>query len=166
MSDQRKSILDKLYECVNNGVDWGINYTKHPCPPKKKSMKKGSDTFEDDLRRKKNRELENNDKSGKDQDSQGTIRDYRDFQEKSQDDSDFEKRKDTKPPAEEPPCCDIPMQDPSSPCYETQDLHCQCKKVNSNEPREPTSACDCSQHDRRYTGKETLFGEDIRLERA
>lgn len=73
-------------------------------------MKKGSDTFEDDLRRKKNRELENNDKSGKDQDSQGTIRDYRDFEEKSQDDSDFEKRKDTKPPAEEPPCCDIPMQ--------------------------------------------------------
>ncbi|XP_043479291.1 uncharacterized protein LOC122509358 [Leptopilina heterotoma] len=171
MNDQKKSILDKLYECVNNSVDWGVKNTKHPCPPKKKSTKKGS--VEDDWERKKNRqaELESNEKSetGDDQYSQGTRGDNRDFQEKSQDNSDHQKQKEIIPTEEERPCCDIQMQDPSAPCYETEEKQfksCQCKKVYSNEPREPTSACDCSEHDRVYTGNETLFGEDIRLERA
>ncbi|XP_033214632.1 uncharacterized protein LOC117171428 isoform X2 [Belonocnema kinseyi] len=36
MDDQRKSILDTLYDYVNHGVEWGLNQVKNPCPPRKK----------------------------------------------------------------------------------------------------------------------------------
>lgn len=99
----------KFNNCVsvNNGVDWSVMYTKHPCPPKKKITKKRSEALEDDLQRKKNREAElENEKSRENQSNQETIKDNQDFQEKSQDN--FQNQKNSQP--EKPPCCNILMQ--------------------------------------------------------
>ncbi|XP_076243916.1 uncharacterized protein LOC143185077 [Calliopsis andreniformis] len=119
--DSCKSVLNKVFDCVNSGISWRISHIKSACPPKKKKT------------------VTDENKKSCDESIGGVDPDYK------------RKKSYITPSQICPStkrCCVIKMQDPCAPCC-CEDIKpklppCPPKRRHC-EPREPICGCDLCQ---------------------